>query len=305
MALHNYLVGEVAEDFSDGLLSRRDALAKLARLGLTATAAASLLAACGGGGGDGSNAGSGGSTSQPSTTAPPGSEPPGSSMAIESQAVTFAGPRGELVGAWSTPGAPRGAVLVIHENRGLTPHIRDVVARLAGAGYAALAVDLVSEEGGTEKLGDTATTGALSEAPVDRLLGDLRAGIDEIQRRLPGLKVGVTGFCFGGGMTWSLLDAGEDRLAAAVPFYGPAPSDPDFTKANAAVLGVYAEDDDRVNATRDAAKVALEEAGLTHDIRTYVGTEHAFFNDTRERYNADAALQAWAALLDWFDRYLK
>jgi carboxymethylenebutenolidase len=139
---------------------------------------------------------------------------------------------------------------------------------------------------------------------MERLLGDLRAGIDELQRRVPGAKVGAVGFCFGGGMAWSLLHAGEDRLAAVVPFYGPAPDDPDFSRAQAAVLGVYAGQDDRVNASRDRAEAALKAAGLTYEIRTFEGVDHAFFNDTGPRYDAEAAREAYAALLAWFDRHL-
>ena len=105
-------------------------------------------------------------------------------------------------------------------------------------------------------------------------------------------------------MTWSLLAAGESRLAAAVPFYGPIPENPDFSRARAAVLAVYAERDSRVNATRDAATAALRQAGLTHEVRTFAGVDHAFFNDTGPRYNEQAAKDAYATLLSWFGRHL-
>jgi carboxymethylenebutenolidase len=194
---------------------------------------------------------------------------------------------------------------VIHENRGLTPHFHDLVSRLAGEGYAALCVDLLSAEGGTASLDDPARAqAALGAAPMERLLGDLRAGIGELQRRVPGVKIGAVGFCFGGGMAWSLLHAGEDRLAAVVPFYGPAPEDPDFARATAAVLGIYAGEDDRVNASRERAEAALKAAGLTYEIRTFEGADHAFFNDTGARYNEQAAREAYAALLSWFGRHL-
>ena len=106
-------------------------------------------------------------------------------------------------------------------------------------------------------------------------------------------------------MVWTLLAAGEPRLAAAAPFYGPLPEGADFSGSpNAAVLGIYAEQDDRVNATREAATAALEQAGLTHEIVTYQGANHAFFNDTGPRYDQNAATQAYATVLDWFGRYL-
>jgi carboxymethylenebutenolidase len=106
-------------------------------------------------------------------------------------------------------------------------------------------------------------------------------------------------------MVWSLLSSGEPRLAAAAPFYGPLPEGAGFTGSrDAAVLGVYGEQDERVNATRDAAARALEAAGLTHEIVTYPGAGHAFFNDTGERYNAAAAASAYEKLTGWFGTHL-
>ena len=137
-------------------------------------------------------------------------------------------------------------MLVIHENRGLNDHIRSVAGRLAASGYSALAIDLLSAEGGTAALGDEAeATAALSGAPQERFVADMRAGLDELERRAPGQKLGAIGFCFGGGMVWTLLASGEPRLAAAAPFYGPLPDGADFSGSpNAAVLGIYAEQDD-------------------------------------------------------------
>jgi len=114
----------------------------------------------------------------------------------------------------------------------------------------------------------------------------------------------VIGFCFGGGMTWQLLAAGEPRVAAAAPFYGPAPAAPDFSGSKAAVLAVYAENDARVNSTRDAAVAALEAANLPVEVHTFAGTSHAFFNDTGASYNPTAAAEAYSDVLDWYGRYL-
>jgi carboxymethylenebutenolidase len=196
-------------------------------------------------------------------------------------------------------------MLVIHENRGLTEHIKSVARRLAGDGYAALAVDLLSEEGGTAALADPASApAALGAASSERLLGDMKAALGELSRRVPGAKLGVIGFCFGGGMVWQLLDSGEPRLAAAVPFYGPAPEQPDFAGNAAAVLAVYAELDARVNASRDRAEAALRAASLSHEIKVYPGVDHAFFNDTGGRYNAAQAAAAYSDVLAWLGRYL-
>jgi carboxymethylenebutenolidase len=294
MAFQQYLAEEVAIDHADGVLPRREALRRLALLGLGVPAASALLAACGGDGdgGEAPAATSGAATPEP---------------AVATEAVTFPGPEGRTdQGAWAAADPARGAVLVIHENRGLNDHIRSVAGRLAASGYSALAIDLLSAEGGTAALGDEARAmAALSGAPQERFVADMRAGLDELERRAPGQKLGAIGFCFGGGMVWTLLASGEPRLAAAAPFYGPLPDGADFSGSpNAAVLGIYAEQDARVNASREAATAALEQAGLTHEIVTYPGADHAFFNDTGPRYDQAAATQAYAKVLDWFGQHL-
>ncbi|MGH9282957.1 MAG: dienelactone hydrolase family protein, partial [Acidimicrobiales bacterium] len=270
-----------------------------ALLGLSAPAAAALLAACGGDDDGGTPTGEG-PPAETQTTAASTTTTAGSG-----DLITFKGPRGDLTASFAAATTPKGAVLIIHENRGLTPHFVALPSRLAEAGYSALAVDLISEEGGTAALGDEAKAqAALSAAPRERLVADARAGIDELERRAAGHKVGMMGFCFGGGMTWSVLAAPEPRLAAAVPFYGPLPDGADFTGAKAAVLAIYAGLDTRVNGSRGDATAALEKANLVHEVRTFEGVDHAFFNDTGQRYNKDAADQAYAAVLDWFGKHL-
>jgi carboxymethylenebutenolidase len=300
MALRNYLVGEVAEDFADGLLNRREALRRLGMLGLSVSSATALLAACGDGGGEQPGA------AATSPAAAPTSAPGRTASTKPGEPVRFAGPAGELQGAWGEASDPQGVLLVIHENRGLTPHFVDLVGRFAGASYSALCVDLLSSQGGTGQLKDPAAAPtALANTPPEQLVADLRAGIDELEKRVPNAKIGVVGFCFGGGMTWNLLQAGDERLAAAVPFYGPAPESPDFSNAKAAVYAIYGEQDERVNASRDRAESALKAAGLTYEIQTFAGAGHAFFNDTGQRYNPEAAQQAWQKMLDWFNQHLR
>lgn len=298
MALHDYLTGEVGEDWADGIISRREALRRLALLGLSVSSAVALLEACAPAG---QTAGPGASaTASPSAAASLASVAP-----ISGAAITFPGPSVELRGFFApAAGDVRGGMLVVHENRGLNDHIRSVASRLAGDGYAALAIDLLSEEGGSEALAEGEVQAALSAASTERLVGDMRAGLDELERRAPNAKLGAIGFCFGGGMVWALLDAGDPRLAAAIPFYGPAPSSPDFSETTAAVLGVYAELDGRVNASRPAAEAALTAAGLEHEMKVYPGVDHAFFNDTGARYDATQAAAAYADVLDWLARYL-
>jgi carboxymethylenebutenolidase len=297
-----YLSDEVIEDYADGLIPRREALRRLVLMGLTATSSAALLAACAREEEpQGSPQASPAQESPTATASPTGSPSPG----VPTEPITFQGPSGTLQGAWAKAVSPKGAVLVIHENRGLNDHIRSVAGRLAADDYSALAIDLLSEEGGTASLGDPANAmAALGRVPPERFIADMRAGLDEIARRSPNLKLGMTGFCFGGGQVWSLLNAGEPRLAAAVPFYGPVPDNPDFSRSKAAVLAIYAELDQRVNASRDAAVAALRRAGLKHEVVTYPGADHAFFNDTGPRYNPDAASKAYRATLDWYGTYL-
>ncbi len=306
MALRDYLTTEVAEDWVDGLISRREAVRRLALLGLSVSAASAVLAACQAAS---SPSASTAPTGPPSASArektSPNAAAGGSVAPTEGSAITFPGRRGELQAFFVAAPAPRGAMLVIHENRGLNDHTRSVAARLAADGYSSLAIDLLSEEGGTASLGDPANVpAALATASDERLVEDMRASIGELERRVPGANVGIIGFCFGGGMVWTLLDAGEPRLAAAIPFYGPAPDDPDFSGNEAAVLGVYAELDSRVNASRERAVAALESAGLAHEINTYPGVDHAFFNDTGGRYDATQAAAAYADVLDWLAQHL-
>ena len=292
--LQRYLAEEVAEDHADGLVSRREALRRLGLLGLSGVAAGSLLAAF-----------AAEARARPGAGAAPSGEEV--EWAVRpTREIVFRGPGGrKLMGAWAAAVKPRGGVLVIHENRGLNDSIRAIAGRLAGSGYSALAIDLLSEEGGTGSFDDEfEAMAALGAAPESRLVADLKAGVTEIRRRLPGKKVAATGFCFGGGMTWRLLASKESRLAAAVPFYGPFPDGGNLAGARAAVLGIYAELDSRVNASRETARAELRRAGLRHQIVTFPGVDHAFFNPTGSRYNAAAAAAAYRRMLTWFGTHV-
>ena len=295
--LQRYLAEEVAEDHADGLITRREALRRLGLLGLGSATAASLLTAF--------LAEEAGARLR---VAP--QRRPAAADAVPARRptreVVFRGPGGrKLMGAWAAAAKPRGGVLVIHENRGLNESIRAIAGRLAASGYSALAIDLLSEEGGTGSFEDEfEAMSALGAAPEARLVADLKAGVTEVRRRLPGKKIAAIGFCFGGGMTWRLLAAKESRLAAAVPFYGPFPDSGNLGGATAAVLGIYAGLDSRVNASRAAARAALRAAGLRHQIVTYPGVDHAFFNPTGARYDPAAAAAAYRRMLEWFGAHL-
>jgi len=304
MALLDYLVSEVAEDCKDGLVTRREALRRLGLLGLSAGAAAALLTACGGDNGSAQRpVTTSATTPATATTAASPSNPPNPS--VTAAPITFPGPGGTLQGSFAASPARRGVVLIIHENRGLTDHFKALPARFAADGYDALAIDLLSRQGGTGAFADPAqATAALGAASQDELTTDMRAGLDELQRRAPGARLAIVGFCFGGGQVWTLLAAGEPRLAAAVPFYGPGPSGANFSGSKAAVLGIYAELDARVNASKDAMDQALTAAGLVHQMRVFPGVDHAFFNDTGPRYDATQAAAAYQAVLDWFAQHV-
>ena len=298
--LQRYLAEEVAEDHADGIITRREAVRRLGLLGVSGSAAAAMLAAAvGDAAAKQGVAGAAGGHGRRRRGAH------GSSVAwapAATEAITFAGPRGTLMAAWApAAGKAHGSVLVIHENRGLNDHIRNVAGRFAASGYSALALDLLSEEGGTAAFpGEAEVAAALSAAAPARFDEDMKAAVTELRRRVPRRRLNAIGFCFGGGMVWRLLASGEKRLAAAAPFYGPFPTGGDLSGTRATVLGVYAGRDTRVNATRDAARAALEAARLDHQIATFTQADHAFFNDTGARYNAAAAQEAWHRVLILF-----
>jgi carboxymethylenebutenolidase len=308
--LERYLAEEIAEDHVDGIINRREALRRLALLGVGATTAAGMIAAEADArtrgknrGGDKHDHGHGHGHGHPDRSVTAWAP-------VATQAITFPGPEGNLMGAWA-PSAQqkvKGGVLVIHENRGLTPHIANVAGRFAANGFSALALDLLSREGGTGAFPDEAAIGAKlaeissSEASAKRFDEDMKAALTEIGKRVGRqTPLSAIGFCFGGGMIWRLLVAKEKRLSAAAPFYGPFPTGGDVRGIKADVLGVYAGADDRVNASREAARAALEAARVDYEILTFTEAQHAFFNDTNPaRFNAQAAAQAWLRVNDWF-----
>ncbi len=293
-----YLAGEVAIDHAAGRLSRRDALRQLGMMGISLTTASALLAACGDDGSEETTS----PAAQPSTTAVattaaarPATTP------VPSQDVTYPGPDGvTLMGAYAALSRPRGAVVVLHENRGLTDNIKAVASRLAGDGYSALAVDLLSHEGGTAEVPSGEVSAALNNAGPTRHRASIVATIDELVKRNPGAKVGLIGFCFGGAVAWDFLTVGDPRLAAAAPFYGTVPQGVDFTRNRAAVLGVYGETDARVNATREAAKAGLDKTTVPHEIKTYPGVGHGFYS----RVESEQSQAAYSDVLNWFGRHL-
>ena len=198
------------------------------------------------------------------------------------------------------------AVLVIHENRGLNPHIEDIARRLAVANFMAFAPDTLTSIGGYP--GDEAK-GLEMFGKVDRakMSEDLYAAAVWLKARPDSSgKLGVTGFCFGGGIANSLAVRMGSDLAAAVPFYGGAPPVADVPKIKAAVLVHHGGEDTRLVEAWPAYEAALKAAGVTYEGHVYPGAVHGFNNNaTPERYNKAAADAAWASTLAWFNKYLR
>src|SRR5574341_1724020 len=275
--LERYIVEEWAEDYEDGRLNRREFLRRVAlmaggtavalpvlrQLGVTATleevAAATVHAPV-------PQAGSGRSVvAQASGVTVPPDDP-----SLEGGMVTFPVGTVTIVAYLARPKVkgPTPGIVVIHENRGLLEHFKDVCRRLAKLGYVALAVDLASHEGGTAKYTDLAqVTAILGRTPPEQLVAMLNAGVGYLQG-LPSVRkdrVGAVGFCFGGGMTWRLA-TGNPSLRAAVPFYGPNPPLEDVPKIKAAILAIYGGEDTRIDAGIPAIREAMQRAGITFDI---------------------------------------
>jgi carboxymethylenebutenolidase len=200
--------------------------------------------------------------------------------------------------------AKRGGVVVIHENRGLTPHIEDITRRVALGGSTAVGVDLLSSQGGTPADEDKAR-GMIGRLERQAVLADLVAVVDGLAARPDGTgKVGAVGFCWGGGMVNALATA-SPKLAAAVPFYGEAPPAADVPKIRARMLIHYAGNDPRINAGIPEYEAALKAARVDYRMYTYDGAEHAFNNDTAGvRYNAAAAKLAWERTMAFFGEAL-
>lgn len=319
--MQRYLVEEEAEHWQEGLIGRREFIRRVTLLVGGAAAASSVLLSLG------CDTTTPEAVSTPSATAPAGTatstgaaqgsganahvDENDPSIKTEMVDIPQSLPELKLRGYLASPQgrggmAKPGALLVMHENKGLTPYIKDVVRRGAKAGYVSLCVDLLSRAGGTDAHPDEGErVGSLGQIPEDKLLGDLSAGVDYLKSRddLSPERLGAVGFCFGGGMTWRLITQRPD-IKAAVPFYGPNPPLEDVPKIKTAVLGIYAEKDTRITGSVAQLEEALKKAGVTYEIKIYPGVNHAFHNDTGANYNAQAANDAWDKALAWLGAHV-
>jgi len=321
-----YLAEEFAEDYTEGRLSRRDALKLIASVTGSLIAANSILAACAPPP-EATEPGVLSPTDSP-TTGPLATDSPtaesapteaaspeatyGTVMpddpAIIAGEVQIPAADTNLIGYLARPSAEGVApvILVCHENRGLTPHIQDVTRRVAKAGYVGLAVDLLSRQGGSASVGEGDVPGALGNIDPDQFVEDFKSGWQYLQGQTfaDAQRVGMTGFCFGGGVTWRVATQ-MPELLAAVPFYGPHPPLEDVPNIQAAVLAIYGELDSRINSGIPTIEAAMLANNKIYEKVIYPGADHAFHNDTGSRHNPEAARDAWERTLAWFEQYVR
>lgn len=227
---------------------------------------------------------------------------------IVAEYITYASPNGhgEVRGYLVRPAKATGpvpGVVVVHENRGLNPYIEDVARRVAKAGFIALAPDGLSSVGGYP--GDDDKGRELQQqVDPEKLMNDFFAAIEFlIKSDATTGKVGITGFCYGGGVANAAAVA-YPELAAAVPFYGRQPKSEDVPRIKAPLLLHYAALDTRINEGWPAYEAALKAAGKTYEAYIYPGVNHGFHNDTTPRYDEAAAKLAWDRTIKWFEKYL-
>jgi len=273
-------VNELYEEYRNGNVSRREFMKKLALVTGGTAAAVVILPGCSG------------------TSARAAGR---SVMNVIGEFINYPGASGD-VRAWIS--IPEGkkkypGVIVIHENRGLTPHIRDVNNRMAQEGFVALAPDALSPLGGTPEDQDKGRE-LIGQLDREETIKNFVAAVKylETHPRTTG-KVGCTGFCWGGAMTNQVAVNSPD-LDAAVPYYGSTPASEDVPKIRAKMMAHYASDDERINAGIPAFEEALKKAGIEYQIFIYEGTQHAFNNDTGPRYNKEAADLAWERTTTFF-----
>ncbi|GAB1577559.1 YghX family hydrolase [Bordetella petrii] len=227
---------------------------------------------------------------------------------IVAEYIMYPSPRGhgQVRGYLVKPAKGAGklpAVVVVHENRGLNPYIEDVARRVAKAGYIALAPDGLTSKGGYPGNDDKGRE-LQKQVDPEKLMNDFFAAV-EFMAAYEGAtgKVGITGFCYGGGVANAAAVA-YPELAAAVPFYGRQASAQDVPKIQAPLLLHYAENDANVNKGWPDYEAALKANGKTYEAYIYPGTNHGFHNDSTPRYDKAAAELAWSRTLDWFKRHL-
>jgi carboxymethylenebutenolidase len=281
------------DQYVHGLLDRRGFLERAARLAVGGWTAAAILEAL-------------------SPRFAEAQQIPRDDPRLKTEYVEYPSPRGsERMRGYLAQPVPRAAavtkrpgVLVVHENRGLNPHIEDIARRIALEGYLAFAPDALTPLGGYPGDEDKARElfARLDQAKTSE---DFIAALGFLKSR-PDCsgKLGAVGFCYGGGVVGMLATRAPD-LIASVPFYGSQPRAEDVARIKAALLVHYAERDDRINAGIPAFEEALKGSRVRYQIFVYPGTQHGFNNDTTPRYDRTAATLAWQRTIDFFNSHLK
>jgi len=223
---------------------------------------------------------------------------------VKAERITYPGEGGEMAGYLCMPAGAAGklpTVIVIHENRGLVPHVQDVTRRMALEGFLALGPDFLTQSGGTPADEDKGRD-MIGKLDRERTVANAVATVKFLKAHVSSNgKVGATGFCWGGGMTNALAVAAGADLLAAAPYYGVQPPSDQVSRIKARLLLHYAQNDDRINAGIPGYRDALDKAGIKYELFIYEGTQHAFNNDTSAaRYNKAAADLAWSRTVALF-----
>jgi len=285
----NQEIKTLYDDYKQGRTNRRDFLRKLATVVGGSTAAMALLPVLE-------------ETERNNSFAGQADED------LKTEFIKYTGETGEVKGflAWPKTGKKFPAVLIIHENRGLQPHIQDVTRRMAKEGFLALAPDALSPLGGTPENDLDKAVAMIGQLDKDKTVKNFVAAVKYLKTQpLSTGKVGCTGFCWGGGMTNQMAVNCPD-LDAAVPYYGMQPTPEQVPSIKAPIMAHYAGDDTRINQGIPAFEEALKKNKKEYQIFMYDGAQHAFNNDSNpERYNEKAAKLAWSRTIAFFKEKLK
>ena len=286
--------------YVDGAFSRRELINRVAKITGSLAAAVTAVETMGV------------AEAQTPQACPAGIKVPADAPDIDARDVEYPGDAGTLFGYLVRPrnsnASENPVVITIHENQGLTEHHKDVARRVARAGYVALAIDLLSRQGGSSQFADPqALAAAYGRTVPQERNADMFSTMTYV-KQLPGVRadrIGTVGFCAGGGNVWNLA-TGADDLTAAVAFYGaPVPPEGALDNMNAAMLCNYAQLDPALTTGLAGLIPALLAKRKTFGINIYEGALHAFHNDTSPNYNAAAACDAWAKTIAWFDKFLR
>jgi len=282
-------ITQLYDDYKQGKTNRREFVRKLAIVAGSSAAAMALLPVL---------------DQNPQAMAKSDQQDP----ELISEFIKYPGETGEMKAFLSRPkaGSKFPAVLIIHENRGLQPHIQDVTRRMAKEGFLALAPDALTPLGGTPENDLEKAVGMIGQLDKEKTIKNFVAAVKYLKTQpLSNGKVGCTGFCWGGGMTNQVAVNCPD-LDAAVPYYGMQPTVDQVPSIKAPILAHYAGDDARINQGIPAFEEALKKYKKEYQIFMYEGAQHAFNNDSNpERYNEKAAKLAWSRTIAFFKEKLK